>query len=403
MNVLAINCGSSSLKFRLAAGSTIVEAEQRPLAYGSVGSIGPNALLDFRIPAGAGLQRHASLTNQGDAVRAVLEWLSSPTATEQFRIDATGHRIVHGGAQFQEPTRIDPEVLQAIRDLEELAPLHNGPAVQALQAVQATLGANVPAVATFDTSFHHSMPPRASLYALPLDLMQRHAIRRYGFHGLAHRWMAERAEALLTRAPKPCRLITLQLGSGCSIAAIEGGRSVDTSMGFTPIEGLMMATRSGDIDPSLVGFLARHEGIDVDAVNLLLDTRSGLLGVSGRSADTRELLTAESQGDERSALAIDMFCYRVRKMIGAYLAALGGADAIVFGGGIGENSATIRERICAGMEWCGIRLDADRNAAAAGSEGRISADAASIAAYVIPVDEEAIIVRDTIACLATSA
>jgi acetate kinase len=257
----------------------------------------------------------------------------------------------------------------------------------------------VPMVAVFDTAFHHTMPEWAAQYAIPRDLAARYHIRRYGFHGLAHRYMSERYAASTTTPANQIKLITLQLGSGCSAAAIEAGRAVDTSMGFTPLEGLMMATRSGDLDPALPGFLARQAGVDVAEVESWLNTRSGLLGVSARSRDMRELLAAEAQGDAGATLAVQMFCYRVRKCIAAYLAVLNGAEAIVFGGGIGENAPAVRERICARMDWCGLQLDAARNAAAKAVEARISTDQASLHAYVIPVDEAIIIARDTCSVL----
>ena len=401
MNVLAVNCGSSSLKFLLVdAGLHAAPAEQRLIASGGISNIGPEASLDFTAESGARSQKQSDVRSQAAAIEAVLDWLDGLGASVRAAIDATGHRIVHGGARFQAPTRVDGSTMQALEALQELAPLHNGPALEALRAVTERLGSAVPAVATFDTAFHRTMPPRSSLYALPLELMERHSIRRYGFHGLAHRWMVDRFGALSGRPAEASRLITLQLGSGCSIAAVDGGRSIDTSMGFTPLEGLMMGTRSGDIDPALPAFLAEREHLDADEVQRLLNSRSGLLGVSGRSADMRELLRAESEGDERAALAIEMFCYRVRKAIGAYLAALGGAEGIVFGGGIGEHTPIIRERICAGMDWCGLRVDPVRNAAAIGAELLISPEGSILPVYVVPVDEEALIVRDTVQCLA---
>jgi len=261
------------------------------------------------------------------------------------------------------------------------------------------LGAGVPMVATFDTAFHRTLPERAFRYAIPLKLADKHHIRRYGFHGLAHRYMTERYAAITSTPVEQVKLVTLQLGNGCSATAVEGGRSVDTSMGFTPLEGLMMGTRSGDVDPSLAGFLARREGVGVEEAEGWLNTRSGLLGVSGRSSDMRALLEAEGRRDAGAALAVDMFCYRVRKYVGAYLATLGGADAVVFGGGIGENAPSVRARICAGMDWCGLTLDDDRNARTIGSEGRISTDDSKVHAYVILVDEAAVIAHDTVQCL----
>jgi acetate kinase len=395
MNVLAVNCGSTSLKFAL-VNSFEDGRDQRRLAWGTVRELGQAATIDFHSQSGANFNRTRALPDLAAAMKAGIEWLSE---AEAGPIDASGHRIVHGGPRFTGPVEVNAGTIKEIEQLEELAPLHNGPALAALRACRELLGERAPAVAVFDTSFHQTIPPRASHYALPLELTQRLAIRRYGFHGLAHEFMLDRFCAIASRARDQVRLITLQLGGGCSIAAISGGRSIDTSMGFTPLEGLMMGTRSGDIDPSLPAFLTEHERIGMAEIERLLNSKSGLLGVSGRSEDVRELLRAESSGDERSALALDMFCYRVRKGIGAYLAVLNGADAVVFGGGIGEWQPAIRERICAGMDWCGLRLDVERNASTKGSEGRISADASGIEIYVIPVDEESIIIRDTVRCL----
>jgi acetate kinase len=249
-------------------------------------------------------------------------------------------------------------------------------------------------VAVFDTAFHASLPDYAYTYALPRDLAERHRIRRLGFHGTAHEYMVERYAQMAGTPTGQSTIITLQLGNGCSAAAIRDGRSVDTSMGFTPLEGLVMGTRSGDVDAGIVSYLADKENIDVAEIDDVLNRKSGLLGMSGRSGDMRDLLSAEGQ-DPHARLAVEVFVYRVRKYIGAYLAALGGAQAIVFGGGIGENGSSIRARICEGMEWCGLRLDPERNDAAVGTEGRISADGAAIAAYVVRVDESALIARYT--------
>ena len=259
-------------------------------------------------------------------------------------------------------------------------------------------------VAVFDTAFHRSIPPRAATYAIDLDLARKHGIHRYGFHGIAHAALAGSCAAAVNRPLAELRLITLQLGNGCSATAIDRGRSVDTSMGFTPLEGLMMGTRSGDLDPAVVGYLARKECLSVDEVERLLNERSGLLGVSGLSYDMRELLkAAEGKPDSRAALAVDMFCYRVRKYIGSYLAVLGGADALVFGGGIGERSAVVRARICEGMGWCGLRLDPLRNQAAveigSGEAMKISEEGAPLACYVAGVDEEMEIARATFDCV----
>ena len=332
------------------------------------------------------------------AAGLVLERLT----TQGIAPEAVGHRVVHGADRFVEPVIIEDSVIQAMEALSELAPLHNGPAVAALRAAREVLGPEVPMVATFDTSFHRTMPERASRYALPSELTERHSIYRYGFHGLAHRSMMERCAEMTDTPVEHLRLITLQLGAGCSATAIERGKSIDTSMGFTPLEGLVMGTRCGDVDPSVVSFLAGRESVEPDQVLAWLNARSGLLGVSGISADMRDLLDAERRGDERASLAVEMFCYRARKYVGGYLAALGGADAIVFGGGIGEHAPEIRARICEPLEPLGLRIDTRQNDALVAGEGRISMEESPIEAYVVHVDEERIIARDAFALLSSS-
>ncbi|MFQ5879335.1 MAG: acetate/propionate family kinase [Dehalococcoidia bacterium] len=401
MKILTINCGSSTLKFQIIeadASLTAMGGEQR-LAGGIVERIGGSGAVDFAIEDGEALRQPAVVADHGEATRRVLGWLDSVGFVGAEGVQAVGHRVVHGGERFVEPTLIDHEVVEAIAALADLAPLHNAPALQAIRATREALGPGVAMVATFDTAFHRTMPERASRYAIALELADGHGIRRYGFHGLAHRYMAERYAGITAKPSEQAKLVTLQLGNGCSATAVAGGRSLDTSMGFTPLEGLIMGTRSGDVDPSLVGFLARRQGVTADEVEGWLNTRSGLLGVSGRSRDMRELVEAEAGGDQRAALAVEMFCYRVRKYVGAYLAALGGADAVVFGGGIGENAPPVRARICAGMGWCGLALDQDRNAQVVGREARISSDDSQVHVYVIPVDEAVVIARDTVSCL----
>jgi acetate kinase len=401
MNILALNCGSSTLKFQLIEidSEAAAPAQGRRLAGGIVERIGGRAAVDFAVERAKPLRRTAGVADHAEATRQVLDWLASTGLLAPRGLDAVGHRVVHGGDLFVEPTLIDDEVLAAVEALTDLAPLHNAPSLSAIRAARALLGPGVPMVATFDTAFHRTLPERASRYAIPPELADKHRIRRYGFHGLAHRYMTERYAAITSTPLEKVKLVTLQLGNGCSATAVDGGRSIDTSMGFTPLEGLMMGTRSGDVDPSLAGFLARREGVDIAEVEGWLNTRSGLLGVSGRSADMRELLEAEARGDAHAALAVAMFCYRVRKYVGAYLAALGGANAVVFGGGIGENAPLVRSRVCAGMGWCGLTLDEDRNAKTIGSEGRISTDDSRVQACVIPADEESIIAQDAVRCL----
>jgi len=400
MKILVINCGSSTLKFQVIElnGSTPLGRE-RGLGYGIVDRIGHRGEMKFVAEDGECLRETAEIVDHGSAAQRVLDWLQSHGLMGQNGVQAVGHRVVHGGPDFVEPTLIDDRVLEAIEAIKYLAPLHNDPSLRAIRTARQWLEPSVPMVAVFDTAFHATMPNRASRYAISGELAERHHIRRYGFHGLAHSFMVERYAMMNGIGLEEVKLITLQLGNGCSATAINGGRSVDTSMGFTPLEGLMMGTRSGDVDPHLIGYLVNREGVDIDEVENWLNTKSGLLGVSGSSQDMRELLEAESKGDANAILAIEMFCYRVKKQIGAYLAALGGADAVVFGGGIGENSPAVRARICAGMEWCGIAIDENRNNSMIGREGKISTDNARVQIYVIPVDEAVMIARDTIHCL----
>ena len=388
MRVLAVNCGSSTLKFKLVD----VGRTTRTLAGGLVERIGDDdSSLTLHLEHDVSNERTSAPDHEA-AVLAVLDRLASE---ELPAPEAFGHRVVHGGNRFAGPAVIDGEVMSHIEALGELAPLHNGPSLAAIRASLRETSPPVPMVAVFDTAFHRTMPESASLYPIPRRLSERHGIRRYGFHGTAHGCMVERYCAITATPVEKTRLITLQLGNGCSAAAVARGRSVDTSMGFTPLEGLMMGTRSGSIDPSLVGFLARREDVDASEVEGWLNRRSGLLGVSGTSRDVRALLDAEEDGDESAALALEMFCAGVRKQIGAYLATLGGADAVVFGGGIGENAQPIRERVLAGMGWCGLHLDPVRNASAVGVETRISTDDSKTHAYVISVDEEIKIAGET--------
>lgn len=412
MNVLAMNSGSSSLKFKVvefdeSAGAS--GSRKLNIRYeGSVEDIGPAARLLLRRGGTTILQNTGTVAIHAEAVQWMMHILEESSRQEgrALGIEAIGHRVVHGGEQFHEPVRIDDDVIAAIDRLAELAPLHNPGCIAGIKGARAVMGPRIPMVAVFDTGFHRSIPPQAATYAIDLDLAQKHGIRRYGFHGIAHASSACICAAAVNRPLTGLRLITLHLGNGCSATAIDQGRSVDTSMGFTPLEGLVMGTRSGDLDSAVVGHLVRHAGLTVDEVERLLNERSGLLGVSGLSRDMRELLNAaEGRPNSRAALALDIFCYRVRKYIGAYLAVLGGADGIVFGGGIGERSAVIRARICDGMDWCGLRLDPMRNEAvvelASGEAAKISEDGTQLACYVAGVDEEAEIARATRECVLT--
>jgi acetate kinase len=314
---------------------------------------------------------------------------------DRGEIEAVGHRMVHGGEHFHSSVLIDDAVLRAIEDCFDLAPLHNPPNVKGYRAARDLLR-DVPHVAVFDTAFHQTMEPVAFLYALPYVLYQRHGIRRYGFHGTSHRFVSRRAAERLGRADDPgLRLVTCHLGNGCSLAAIRGGRSVDTSMGFTPLEGLVMGSRSGDLDPAILLHVMAKEELGAAEMSALLNKHSGLLGVSGLSNDMRRLLEAEAAGSDRARLAIDVFCYRLRKYIASYVAVLGGLDGLVFTGGIGENAPPVRARAVVGLDAMGIAIDAARNEGVRGCEADVSPEDAACRVLVVPTNEELLIARDT--------
>jgi acetate kinase len=356
----------------------------------------------FRLRIGKRVEEtRVSLEGHEAAVRHVLARLAAEERAGLPPIAAAGHRVVHGADRFRHPVLIDDEVVAGLEALEELAPLHNRPSLAGIRTARTVLGPRVPMVAVFDTAFHASIPDHAASYAISRELADRHGIRRFGFHGISYQSALARHGEMTDTPEEAATLVALHLGNGCSAAAIKGGRSVDTSMGFTPLEGLVMGTRSGDLDPAIVEFLVRREAVPVDTVGEWLSSGSGLLGLSGVSSDMRALLARE--GDHPGVrLAIAVFCYRARKYIGAYLAALGGAEAVVFTGGIGEHSPEIRARICAGMDWCGLRLDPARNAEAVGVEGCVSPPEAALKAYVIAADEEQVIARETASCVARS-
>jgi acetate kinase len=402
MHVLVLNAGSSSLKFQLIAtdAERIAASTDARLARGIIDRIGGESLITLQAGEQAPVRRAAPIRHHTAAVEYVLRWLASADSGVPVgsvgEIGAVGHRVVHGGERFTRSILIDDAVLRGIEDTFELAPLHNPHNLSGIRAAQAALGVGVPQVAVFDTAFHHTLPEHAYLYAIPYQYYRRYKVRRYGFHGTSYRYVAHRYRQLTGRSREETRIIALHLGNGASACAIAAGVSVDTSMGFTPLEGLVMGTRSGDLDPAIVDYLAGKEGLSLTEAEALLNKQSGLLGISGLTHDVRELLAeAEEHDDRRARLAIDIFCYRVRKYIGAYLAALGGADAIVFTGGVGENGAPVRARICDGLEWCGIALDPARNAATVGRlEGRIDRDGGGVEVWVIPTDEELLIARD---------
>ncbi len=408
MNVLVLNCGSSSIKFQMIATDLekIGQNADRRLARGMIERIGGEAICSFQAEGQPKQRSTAQLRDIRAAVDLIIRWLcSSQAGLAEVRsvsdIHAVGHRVVHGGEQFTQSVLISDEVLRSLDDCIDLAPLHNPANIKGILASRELLGGGIQQVAVFDTAFHQTLPEHAYLYALPYQFYRRHKVRRYGFHGTSHRYVAYRYRHLLNVPRQQVNIITLHLGNGCSAAAIKAGDSIDTSMGMTPLEGLVMGTRSGDLDPSIIDFLMSKEGLTAQETEGLLNKQSGLLGISGLTNDMRELLDeARENKDRRALLAIELFCYRARKYIGAYLAAMGGADAVVFTGGIGENAAEIRTRICQGLEWCGLQLDESANSTLTGGrEGLISTYESRLKAYVIPTDEELLIARDTVRCV----
>jgi acetate kinase len=408
MNILVLNCGSSTVKFQLIATDLeqIAQNSDKRLAHGLIERVGGEAIITLQVEGREAQRSTAPLRDTRAAVELILRWACAETSgIDEVKsvadVHAVGHRVVHGGERFTHSVLITDEVLRGIEDCIDLAPLHNPANIKGIVAAREVFVAGLPQAAVFDTAFHQTLPDRAYLYALPYQFYRRHRIRRYGFHGTSHRYVAYRYRQLIGIPREQTNVITLHLGNGCSAAAIRAGDSVDTSMGLTPLEGLVMGTRSGDLDPAIIDFISAKEGLSAQEVETLLNKQSGLIGISGLTNDMRELLAeAHEHDDRRARLAIEIFCYRARKYIGAYLAAMNGADAIVFTGGIGENSAEVRTMICDGLQWLGLELDEERNAAhTGGREGVISRDGSRLAAYVIPTDEELLIARDTVRCV----
>jgi acetate kinase len=402
MNVLVLNSGSSSLKFqmiRTGRDRFDRDADCR-LARGRIERIGSDALVELQPEGKAPTEFEEDLPDHRAALERSLDWIASEgsgiDAIRSLRdIDAAGHRVVHGGERFTSSVRIDDEVLRGIEECVGLAPLHNPANLKGIRAVSEALGAALPQVAVFDTAFHATLPEASYLYGIPYELYLRSGIRRYGFHGTSHRYVAFRYRSMHGLERNRVNIVTLHLGNGCSACAIKNGTSFDTSMGFTPLEGLLMGTRCGDLDPAVVVQCVEREGMRLEQVGEMLNRRSGLLGISGLTNDMRDLLDAEP-GEPRARLAIEVFCHRVRKYVGAYHALLGGADAVVFTGGIGENSADIRSRICDGLSGIGIDLDEERNSRLRrGETAEVSRPGSDVKVLVIPTDEERLIARDT--------
>jgi len=391
MKVLVINAGSSSIKYQL-----FEMPDQKVLARGQVAKIGEERSELVHRRDGETHESVVEAPEHEQAMAIILKALVDPKTgviRNSNEIAAVGHRVVHGGEEFTGSVRIDEKVIASLEKYADLAPLHNPPNLIGIRASQHALpGAKQ--VACFDTAFHATLPETAYMYALPYELYEKYRIRRYGFHGTSHRYVARRAAALMGRDKYGINVITCHLGNGCSITAVREGRSVDTSMGLTPLEGVVMGTRSGDFDPAILFYLA-DKGYDIQALNTMCNKQSGLLGISGKSNDMRNLEALAAQGDRRAQLAIDVFCYRIKKYLGAYTAVLDTVDAVVFTGGIGENAVNVREKTCAGLTQIGLKIDNERNRAVVGAEGCISTDDSRIAVWVIPTNEEAAIAGDT--------
>jgi acetate kinase len=391
MKVLVLNCGSSSIKYQLydmPAGTV--------LAKGLIQRIGEPKSSGAQKAGDKGIGFERPILNHDEAIAAITQMLVDPErgAIQSMReIGACGHRVVHGGEAVSGSVIIDDRIEQVITDYCDLAPLHNPPNLIGIRAAKKILG-TIPQVACFDTAFHQTIPETAYLYALPYELYEKFRVRKYGFHGTSHRYVAQRAATLLGKKPQELDAITCHLGNGCSMAAVKKGQCVDTSMGLTPLEGLVMGTRPGDFDPAIIFYLER-KGYTCGDLDTLMNKKAGLIGISGISNDVRDLEEKAVAGNARAQLALDIFAYRIKKYIGAYLAALNGAECVIFTGGVGENGVPMRQRILSGLDGIGILLDQDRNRAARGCEAEIQAAGSKIKILVVPTDEEGSIARDT--------
>jgi len=396
VKVLVLNCGSSSIKYRLHDA-----AAQRSLARGLVSRIGEACAEIEAESDGTRRTVQTPVPDHGRGLELILEALLDPgrgVVRELSEVSAVGHRVVHGGSFFSAPALLDDEVIDRIERCAPLAPLHNPPALVGIRAARRLLP-ETPQVAVFDTAFHATIPARAHLYALPYEYYSEHGVRRYGFHGISFQAVSQRTDVLLDGRLAELRVVIAHLGNGASIAALERGRCVDTSMGMTPLEGLVMGTRAGDLDPGVILFLMRELGLSSADVDRLLNTQSGLLGVSGISNDVRDLRAHALAGNERCRLALALYAYRVRKYVGAFAAVLGGLDALVFTAGVGENSPELRAEICRGLTVFGVCLDQEANAAARGSERLISSPGSQVRVLVVPTDEERLIAEQAVALI----
>lgn len=397
MKILVLNCGSSSIKYKLFEMDT-----KEVLAQGGIEKIGlTGSFLKLTLPNGEKKILEKDIPEHTVGVDFIFQTLTHPefgALKSLDELDAVGHRMVHGGERFSQSVVLNKEVLDAFTACNDLAPLHNPANLKGVNAVSALLP-NLPQVGVFDTAFHQTMPAHAYMYAVPYELYEKYGVRRYGFHGTSHRYVSQRVCEYLGIPVEGSRIITCHVGNGGSISAVKDGKCIDTTMGLTPLEGLMMGTRSGDIDAGAVTFIMEKEGLNATGVSNLLNKKSGVLGVSGVSSDMRETSAAAAAGNERARLALDMYFYRIKKYIGAYAAAMGGVDVILFTGGVGENQSDCRETACAGLEFMGVKIDHDVNNTIHGEEAIISSADSKVKVVVIPTDEEMMIASDTLALL----
>ncbi|MFZ5519082.1 MAG: acetate/propionate family kinase [Candidatus Zhuqueibacterota bacterium] len=394
MKILVLNCGSSSVKYQLINGSN-----KQWLVRGNISRIGASdADVSETRSNGSQVKYTKNIQDHDQAIQQILDNLLSKhlgIIKDVAEIFAVGHRVVHGGETFSQPTLITDAVIRQIEACSSFAPLHNPSQLKGILACKKLLP-GVPEVAVFDTAFHQTMPGYSYLYGLPYEFYKKYGIRRYGFHGTSHYYVAHRVAELAGIPIEKLKIITCHLGNGSSIAAVNHGKVLDTSMGFTPLEGLLMGTRTGDIDCSAVLYLMKQEQLTIDQVDSLLNTQSGVKGISGNSNDMRKIIEAASHGDERSQLAFDVFCYRIKKYIGAYAAAMGGVDMIVFTAGIGENASLVRAKACSGLDFLGVELDQLENSQTAGVEKRISKEHSRVQVWVVPTNEELVIAEHTL-------
>ena len=393
MKILVLNCGSSSIKYALYNMD-----DKSVMTSGGAERVGlDNAFVKVKLPNGEKKQIMHDIPEHTEGVKFIFSLLTDPeigVIKDLSEINAVGHRMVHGGEKFNKSVILKDEVLKAFEDCIDLAPLHNPANLKGVKAVS-ELMPGLPQVGVFDTAFHQTMPEKAYLYAIPYELYKEYGVRRYGFHGTSHRYVSQRVCEYLGVNAADKKIITCHIGNGGSVAAVDGGKCVDTSMGLTPLEGLMMGTRSGDIDGGAVTFIEKKLGLDADGMSALLNKKSGLLGVTGISSDMREIDTAIEQGNKLAETALDMYNYRIKKYVGAYAAAMGGCDIIVFTAGVGENQAQMREVVCSNMEYMGVKIDVEKNKGIHGEEAIISTPESKVTVCVIPTDEELMIATDT--------